>query len=247
MSARLHRITMPENATSPWPWLPMSDDGSAGGAGGDSGDQGGDTGDTGTDGAGDGDAGTDDDGADALGDKGKQALDRMKDRLKTARAEAAAYKALGLSPDDIRALIDGKKGGNGDQPDPDKIRREAETAASKKAAQRIVKAEVRAAAAGKLADPADAYKFLDLDEFEVDDDGNVNEDDIADAIDDLVKKKPYLAVQDGRRFKGSADGGTRKEARPAQLTQSDLDRMSPDEIVKARQEGRLNDLLGITS
>ena len=34
-------------------------------------------------------------------------------------------------------------------------------------------------------------------------------------------------------------------AAAAKLTRADLGRMSPDEIVKAKAEGRLNDLLGI--
>lgn len=83
-------------------------------------------------------------------------------------------------------------------------------AALENANARIVKSEVKAAAKGVLADPADAYKFLDLTQFEVDDDGNVDEDEIADAIDELVKEKPYLAAQGGRRFKGDASGGVRK-------------------------------------
>ena len=39
--------------------------------------------------------------------------------------------------------------------------------------QRILKAEVRAAASGKLTDPADALRYLDLSKFTVTDDGGV--------------------------------------------------------------------------
>src|SRR5699024_8991195 len=108
---------------------------------------------------------------------------------------------------------------------------------------RILRSEIKAAGTGRLADPTDAYSFLDLTQFEVDDDGNVDEDEIAEAIDELVKKKPYLAAQGGRRFQGSADGGTRKEARPKQLTRADLAGMSPAEIDQAHKTGRLHDLL----
>jgi hypothetical protein len=73
---------------------------------------------------------------------------------------------------------------------------------------------VRAQAAGKLADPKDALRFIDLSEFEVDSDGEVDGDKIAAAITDLINKKPYLAVQDGRRFQGDADGGARKVPEP---------------------------------
>ena len=58
---------------------------------------------------------------------------------------------------------------------------------------RILRAEVKAAAAGKLADPEDACSMLDLDAFKVGDDGNVDTKAIVKAIDDLVKAKPYLA------------------------------------------------------
>src|SRR3546814_16404189 len=74
------------------------------------------------------------------------------------------------------------------------VRRKAEQDALAKANTRIIRAEVKAAAASRLADPADAYKFLDLDQFEVDDDGNVDSEEIADAIEDLIKSKPYLAA-----------------------------------------------------
>ena len=123
-------------------------------------------------------------------------------------------------------------------------RRKVEMEALSKANQRILKAEIRAQATAKLADPADALLYLDMSSFEVGDDGEVDAQAITAAIDDLIASKPYLAAQ-GRRFQGGADGGARKDSAPAQLTRADLGRMSPDEIVKAKAEGRLNDLLGI--
>lgn len=125
--------------------------------------------------------------------------------------------------------------------------REVEAAALARANERILRAEVRAAAAGKLNDPTDALAYIDLSSFEVGDDGAVDTDAIGAAISDLVTRKPYLAAEGGRRFQGSGDGGTRKETGPAQLTRSDLERMSPDQIVQAKSDGRLNDLLGIKS
>lgn len=113
---------------------------------------------------------------------------------------------------------------------------------------RILSAEVRARAAGKLADPQDALRFIDLSEFEVGSDGEVDGDAIAAAITDLIKTKPYLAVQDGKRFRGDADGGARKEASSPQLSEADVKRLYAegkyDEIEKARKEGRLGSLLG---
>lgn len=184
----------------------------------------------GDDEGGDGDDEDDDadpEGADQLGDPGKKALARMKEKLKAERARRrqAEERANKGASDDAVA--------------------QATAAATAAANTRILKAEIRAAAAKKLADPRDALKFLDLGQFEVDEDGEVDAEEIADAIEDLIKDKPYLAAATGRRFQGSGDGGAqRKAGRPKQLTQSDLKKMTPDQIVKAQNEGRLDDLLG---
>ncbi|KRC37517.1 hypothetical protein [Oerskovia sp. Root22] len=122
--------------------------------------------------------------------------------------------------------------------------RQTEEAALAKANERIRKAEVRAAAAGKLSDPADALKFLDLEQFEVGSDGEVDTSAINEALEGLVKSKPYLAAQGGSGVTFESPGAHRKE-RAGQVTQAELDRMTPDQINAARAEGRLNDLLGI--
>lgn len=173
-------------------------------------------------------------GAEALGDAGKQALDRMKAQRNAERDKRRELETR-------LAALESKA--DGDQPDPEALRAEGRRDALAASNQRILRSEIKAAAAGKLSDPADALQLLDLSRFEVDDDGNVDEDEIAEAIDDLLKKKPYLAAQGGKRFGGNADGGARKESRPTQLTRDDLKRMSPAEIEDARVAGRLNDLL----
>jgi hypothetical protein len=186
-----------------------------------------------------------DEGEESLGDKGKQALDRMKAKLKAEREKRAAAEAK---------LAAAAKPKDGDD-DVDAIRKEADRAATARANERIVRSEVKAAATGKLADPADAFRFLDLSKFEVDDDGNVDEDELAEAIAELVKSKPYLGVTqgDGKRFKGTADGGVRGKpaAGKQQLTEADVKRLAAQgkhaEIEQARVDGRLNDLLGITT
>lgn len=208
---------------------------------GDGGDQsgGGDGGDldpTGDGGDGDDpdDQDPDPEGADQLGDAGKKALDRMKAERREARRKV---RELEEQVARLTAQIEGRS-----------EEHEREQAARREAEQRVyrrlVKAEIKAAAAGKLHDPADAYLHLDVDSFEVDDDGEVDADAIAAAIADLIEKKPYLAAQGGR-FQGSADGGRRKGTGPSQLTEADLARMTPAEIDQARKDGRLNRLLGI--
>jgi hypothetical protein len=182
-----------------------------------------------------------DNGEAVLGDAGKKALDAMKAERKAARDEAAAAKA---ERDALQAKLDGREA----EFKAEQAKRETERAALEKANDRIRKSEVKAAAKGVLADPQDAYKFLDLESFEVDDDGNVDEDAIAKALDDLVKSKPYLAAQGGRKFQGSADGGARNDAtKVAQLTQADIARMTPEQIAEAHDKGQFDDLTGARS
>lgn len=148
------------------------------------------------DASGDEDGEDDADGVEDLGDKGKQALIRMKEKLKAERAK--------------RQKAEQERDAASATDEADRTRREVESAALSKANGRIVRSEVKAAAKGVLADPNDAFRFLDLDQFEVDDDGDVDEDEIASAIADLVEKKPYLAAQGGKRFQGTAGGGARQ-------------------------------------
>ena len=147
-------------------------------------------------------------GATALGDAGKKALDAMK--AERNEAKAAAKQAA----DDLAALeaqIEGREAEHAATLAAQAVKDEALSAAN----QRILKAEVRAQAASKLNDPKDALLYLDLSGFEVGEDGEVDGDAVASAIDKLITDKPYLAAQ-GTRFKGEADGGARKEP-PADL------------------------------
>lgn len=176
-------------------------------------------------------------GESALGDAGKKALDAMKAARNEAKAEAKRI------ADEFAAFKAQAEGTQAEFAAQQKAH-QAEADALAKANDRLLKAEVRAQAAGKMNDPKDALSFLDLSTIEVSDDGEVDGDAVAAAIDDLIRSKPYLAAQ-GKRFEGDADGGARKESGPTQLTRGDLSRMSPEEINSARAEGRLNDVLGI--
>ncbi|MFJ6615448.1 hypothetical protein ACIQPT_34810 [Streptomyces sp. NPDC091289] len=173
----------------------------------------------------------DPDGADELGDKGKRALASMKGKWRAERDRAR----------ELAERLAEKDGAD----EAEQVRRQAETAALSKANARIIRAEVKAAAKGVLADPADAYKFLDLDQFEVDENGDLDSDEVTEAINELIKSKPYLAAATAKRFQGTGDGGAaRKAGRPKQLTRADLKSMSPEAIDKAREDGRLDDLMG---
>ena len=68
---------------------------------------------------------------------------------------------------------------------------------------------VVALAADLLADPGDARAFLDLDDL-ADDTGAVDEDEVREALDELLEKKPHLRKSGRRRFGGGADGGANR-------------------------------------
>lgn len=175
----------------------------------------------------------------ALGDAGKKALDAMKAERRAAREQAAAEKARA---DALQAKLEGREAEHQQALEAQRIKDEALAVAN----QRILSAEVRAQAAGKLNDPTDALAYIDLSSFEVSDDGSVDTDAIGSAINDLISKKPYLAAQ-GSRFQGSADGGARNDStQPAQLTRSDMERMSPEQIDAAMDAGQFDRLLGRT-
>lgn len=78
---------------------------------------------------------------------------------------------------------------------------------------RLRRAEVRAAAAGLLADPEDAVHLLDLDQYQPNDDGDFDRKAIVADIAALVKAKPYLGATPGN---GSGEGGPRGQS-PAPL------------------------------
>jgi len=178
----------------------------------------------------------------ALGDAGKKALDAMKAERNDARKQAREVReelerlrseaALKDKPAEEQAL--------------EAARAEARVEAAGKANERILRSELRASATGKLADPSDAALYIDLTDFEVGDDGEVDSDALNDAITDLLTRKPHLAAGKPNRFDGDADQGARgKSDTIPQWTEADLDRASDDETVAAKAAGKLNRLLGI--
>ena len=178
----------------------------------------------------------------ALGDAGKKALDAMKAERNDARKQAREVReelerlrseaALKDKPAEEQAL--------------EAARAEARVEAAGKANERILRSELRASATGKLADPSDAALYIDLTDFEVGDDGEVDSDALNDAITDLLTRKPHLAAGKPNRFDGDADQGARgKSDTIPQWTEVDLERASDDETVAAKAAGKLNRLLGI--
>ncbi|MEW2034898.1 hypothetical protein AB0901_30905 [Streptomyces roseifaciens] len=85
----------------------------------------------------------------------------------------------------------------------------------------LVRAELRAAAAGRLRDPADALALLDVSAL-VGDGGDIDAAAVAAAVDQLVKDKPYLAVeQSGSAPWGDVGAGPRESAETEPATPLD--------------------------
>jgi len=168
--------------------------GSAASGGGGGGGGGGATGSAGSGAGGGSGAGTgngsssssDDDGLPAdLGEAGRRAIRAEREARAKAERErdAAAAERDRLKEQtqtaEEKAITAAKKEGA----------QEATLAANR----RIVKSEIRAASAGKVADPEDVAALLgDLDRFVVKDE--VDSKAITEAISELVKAKPYLAA-----------------------------------------------------
>lgn len=191
-----------------------------------------------TDPAGDADDGAKDGDAEQLGDAGKKALDSMRAKWHAARDEAKALKAEKAERD----AAAGKK--DDAAPDPAEIRKQAQAEARAEVLKDRALDKVETKAAKLFADPEDARALLagQVDDFL--DGEQVDVDAINEALAELLKKKPHLAAAKPARFQGGADGGARNGSQVAQLTEQDLKRMSPEQIVKARIDGRLDNLIG---
>jgi len=87
---------------------------------------------------------------------------------------------------------------------------------------RMVDAEVRAAAAGRLADPADAARLLDVATFVDDDTGEIDRAGIGAAIDELIEAKPYLKAGEPAR-NGHPPPAAPQGTRPGPAVEGDGD------------------------
>lgn len=191
-----------------------------------------------------GDGQADEPGADSLGDAGKKALDAMKTKW---RAERDRAKDLAVK------LAEATKSTGDGATEAEQIRAQARAEARAEALRERVADKIEAKAARMFSNPDDARLFLadKVDDFL--DDGKVDVEAITDALKDLLEARPYLGVTQGepkKKFQGGADGGDRGDAGKPQLTRADVERLAREgkhaEIEKARVEGRLNKVLGIT-
>jgi hypothetical protein len=211
----IQAIYVDKHGTPRYPIMGASEDGDAGDSGGDSGD----AGDTG------GDDGDDKEGNDATDASNRMLIDERNGRKS---AETLLAELTGKSKSEIRRLLKdpdkardalkpARKGddkGDKSEVDADAIRAEAQREADAKANARIVRSEVRALAAETFANPADALHNLNLDDYEVNEDGELEDAAaVKAALADVLKKNPHYAKK-GKAPKPDPSQGPRGEGKP---------------------------------
>lgn len=174
-------------------------------------------------------------------DEEEQAEDPADKLKKALRAERDARKAAERERNTLKQQLEAKDK-PADEAAIEAARREAEEAAQAKANERIAKAELRAAAAGKVSNLTALTRLVDVSQIDIDADGNPSESDIADAIEQFLTDFPEFAA-DKSKFSGTADQGNKgKQAKPRQLTREDIKSMTPEQINDARDKGLLKSL-----
>lgn len=203
--------------------------------------------DKGAGGGDDPDEDPDDKGTDQLGDAGKKALDAMKSKWRTEREQRKELERQ------LAEAAKPKSDDGDDKPDLEALRKQARDEAATEALRDRALDKIEAKAARLFSNPEDARLFLSdkLDDFL--DGGKVDVEAITDALKELLEARPYLGVTQGepkKKFQGGADQGDRGDAGKPQLSRADVEKLAREgkhaEIEKARTEGRLNKLLGIT-
>ena len=105
---------------------------------------------------------------------------------------------------------------------------------------RLIQAEILAqATALKAIKPEHLHRLIDTGEVTVGDDGQVTG--AREAVEGFLKANPEY-VGTGRPAAGSADQGARDSGGVKQLTEAELQTMTPEQRVQARKDGRLTSL-----
>jgi hypothetical protein len=145
----------------------------------------------------------------------KKAIQAERERAKTEKQRADSLQA---QLDKLRqdAMSDTEKA-------IEQARKEAaeqvRTELTQSANERLFRAEVKAASAGKvvdqdlLSDPLVAQRILKFDDIPTTEDGDIDSEAISKAIETLLETKPHLAVS-ATRTPGSADQGARPAGTP---------------------------------
>ena len=169
------------------------------------------------------DALSDEDLAKLQSSSGDDQVRRLRNEAARRRKELKPWKAIardfGKTPEEIREILEAADDDDDDESKPSprpKKRSERprrDTAAEDRANQKLVKAEVKAAAADLFQDPGDAHLFLDLDKYEVDEDGDIiDPDELLEDLQDLLDRKPHLAKAKERKGPKPLGGQGRRDA-----------------------------------
>jgi hypothetical protein len=181
----------------------------------------------------------------------------VRDRLARERAKYADYddlkaKALRFDELDASAKSDLQKAQEAAAAAEQRAKTAEDRARTTLLRSTVVAEAVRAGAV----DPDAVAALLPADAITIGDDGAVVG--AAEAITALLEAKPYLraatttppasggGTPPPAPKPGAADAGPRGTAAPGQLKRDDLASMTPEQIVAAKTEGRLNHLLGIS-
>lgn len=180
---------------------------------------------------------------DDLGDAGKKALAEERQARKDAERQLKQLTEKASRADQLEQELEKLREASMSEQERalEQARKEAleqgRSEALTSANERLFKAEVKAASAGKivdpdlLSDPLVAQRILGLDDIPVTSDGDIDSGAISEAVEKLLENKPHLAVS-ATRTPGSADQG----ARPGRLTftRQQIESMSPAEYDRNR-------------
>lgn len=177
------------------------------------------------------------------------AVDLGENGVKALQAERQARKAAEAQMKDLAAQLDAIRAEQ--MTDQEKAlaaaRSEAAAAATAETAaqyeRRLLEATVKAQAAGRFRDPADALKLIDLTDLPRGDDGVIDDSAIGVALDAILAEKPYLATDSAPKWPDGDQGPQGSEvARTftrAQLRDPEFFRANRDAILAAQREGRI--------
>ncbi|MEL4357043.1 MULTISPECIES: hypothetical protein [unclassified Luteococcus] len=171
----------------------------------------------------------------ALGDPGKRAIVRERERAAKAERELQALRSQANpkpAPPKQQAPEPQAKESAADQPDIAALVQQAVADAiapmQQERASRELRDAVTSAAGDLLHDPSDALAQIPAEQL-TDSDGRPDAARIKSALEGLVKTKPYLAKQaDTRRFAtpgGFVGGGTAKQANESEVIKASLAKM----------------------
>lgn len=111
--------------------------------------------------------------------------------------------------------------------------------------RRLLEATVKAQAAGRFRDPADALRLIDLTDLPRGDDGVIDDATIAAALDQILTEKPYLGTDQTPSWPAGDQGPQGPEAARtfsrAQLRDPNFFRENREAILLAQREGRITE------